>query len=96
MSFSLETEDNLTSIQTIENPVGMANTAIGGYAPSYQNNVSVVSLSVIPRKESGTYRLMAILSSGEWLRCHQLCISDNELLLQVPGSGSSLSTRMEA
>lgn len=64
MSFSLEAEDNLTSIQTIDNPVGMANTAIGGYAPSYQNNVSVVSLSVIPRKESGTYRLMAILSSG--------------------------------
>lgn len=79
MSFSLEAEDNLSSIQTIDNPVGMANTAIGGYAPSYQNNVSVVSLSVIPRKESSTYRLMAILSSGEWLRSHGRIISDNKL-----------------
>lgn len=66
MSFSFEAADNLTAIQTIDNPVGMANTALGGYSQFYQNNVSVVSLSVIPRRESGTYRLMAILSSGEY------------------------------
>jgi hypothetical protein len=65
MSFSFEAADNLTAIQTIDNPVGNANTALGGYSSFYQNNVSVVSLSVIPRRESGTYRLMAILSSGE-------------------------------
>lgn len=71
MSFSFEAADALTPIQTIENPVGMANSALGGYSSFYQNNVSVVSLSVIPRKESGNYRLMAILSSGKYLEVRQ-------------------------
>lgn len=67
MSFSFETAESLTAIQTIDNPVGLTNAALGGYLSFYQNNVSVVSLSVIPRKESGNYRLMAILSSGKYL-----------------------------
>jgi len=65
ISFMVEPDDTLSAIQTIENPIGQANSAIGGFSSFYQNNVSVISLSVIPRKESSTYRLMAILSSGE-------------------------------
>ncbi|KAJ9120621.1 hypothetical protein QFC22_002550 [Naganishia vaughanmartiniae] len=64
MSFMVEPDDNLSAIQTIDNPIGQANSAIGGFSSFYQNSVSVISLSVIPRKESNTYRLMAILSSG--------------------------------
>ena len=66
MSFNIKMADSLTAIQTIANPVGMANAALGGYLSFYQNSVSVVSLSVIPRRESGNYRLMAILSSGKY------------------------------
>jgi hypothetical protein len=81
MSFMVEPDDNLSAIQTIDNPIGQANSAIGGFSSFYQNNVSVISLSVIPRKESNTYRLMAILSSGESRINDTACTCDLHYIL---------------